>query len=331
MAKDMSVPVWRQSETNAIHTGVRPIDPTHDAPAIVNLIGLGFGEELDPQGQKMLQQMQRAVRWSQWASWLFGPALDSNGFVYVWKDRVVGNLSLRHALPFSSRGQLVGNVVIHPEYRGRGFGRALVTAALEAARAQSARWVGLEVRADNASACHLYEQLGFAPVGQTQHLVRPAGLVWPNYALPRYPWRASHPKDSTAWCLLTEQVYPARQRAALEIRPSLYKFGGWEQDLEAWLSGERERAWLYEAGKARLALHVKTEFWPRYHIWETLVHPESTDSDVQELVAQALQAMRRLPPWPVIAFVAGQSPVIPALRAIGFTPHRTLVQMVADL
>jgi len=297
----------------------------------VNLIDIGFGEELDPQGRKMLRQMQQAVRWSRWAPWFFGPVLDAHGFVYVWKGRVVGNLSLRQALPYSSRGCLVGNVVVHSDYRGRGLGRALVEAAMEAARAQSARWIGLEVRADNAVACHLYEQLGFTPVGQTQHLLRPEGLVWPNYALPRYPWRVSRPADSALWCMLAEQVYSPRQKAALEIRPSLYKFGGWDQGLDAWLRGQRERAWIYDPTKARLALHVKTELWHRYHVWDILTHPESTDSDVQELVAQALQTMHRFQPWPVVALVAGQSPVVPALRAIGFAPHRTLVQMVADL
>ncbi len=327
----MTVSTLIQSNSKTIHTGVRPVDPTFDAPAIVSLIEIGFGEELDPQGRKMLQQMRRAVRCSQWAPWLFGPALDSAGFVYVWKGEVVGNLSLRYALPYSSQGRLVGNVVVRPDCRGRGFGRALVEAAMEMAKAQSARWIGLEVRADNAVACHLYEQLGFAPVGQIQHLVRPEGLVWPNYALPRYPWRSCRPSDSALWCMLAEQVYPARQRAALEIRPGLYKFRGWEQSLEAWFSGQRERAWVYAPTKARLALHVKTESWHRYHVWDMLAHPESTDSDVQEVVAQGLQAMRRFPPWPVVALLSGQSPVIPALCAIGFARHRTLVQMIADL
>ena len=60
----------------------------------------------------------------------------------------------------------VNNVAVRPECRGRGFGRALVEAALAHARAAGARTALLEVRRSNLAAQRLYLRLGFAQVGE---------------------------------------------------------------------------------------------------------------------------------------------------------------------
>ena len=57
------------------------------------------------------------------------------------------------------------NVAVHPERRGRGFGRLLLEGTLGEARSSRARIVYLEVRAGNVVARRLYRSLGFRELG----------------------------------------------------------------------------------------------------------------------------------------------------------------------
>ena len=57
------------------------------------------------------------------------------------------------------------NVAVHPERRGRGFGRLLVEGIVGEARSSRARVVYLEVRAGNVVARRLYRSLGFRELG----------------------------------------------------------------------------------------------------------------------------------------------------------------------
>jgi predicted GNAT family acetyltransferase len=54
----------------------------------------------------------------------------------------------------------LGNIVTHPDYRGRGFGKA-VTAKLCQSLFEHVDNIGLNVKADNIAAVALYEKLGF--------------------------------------------------------------------------------------------------------------------------------------------------------------------------
>jgi len=303
------------------HSGVRPVDPQRDVLEIVDLVALGFENELDPQGLKMLAQMRQAAQHRTLSSLGLSPDMEPTGFVWVEEGRIIGNLSLRYALPSRSRGQMIGNVVVHPEYRGVGIGRAMVEAAIIAARQQGARWVGLEVREDNPSAYNLYTHIGFEAVGRQLHLLRPADVPWPGGRQVTLVWRASKPKDR----------YSRRQTWALEIRPNEYTYGGFERKLDLWFSGEHEEAWLYGDTEPLLALRVKTDRRSRFHVWDILAHPHTGDAGAQAVVAQALHATRRFAPWPVIALVADQAPLAQALYDVGFNLHRSLVQMVLEL
>lgn len=309
--------------------GIRPVDPLRDLPAIVELIETGFHEELDPQGWKMLKRMRRAAERSWW-TWLTGEGWAPNGFVWVEQGRIVGNLSLRRAHARRPGGSMIGNVVVHPDFQGQGIGRALMEMALKTARSEHGRWVGLEVRADNAVARGLYERLGFRAVGQTEHLLRPAGLPWPDRPMTER-WRSSQPADDRIWLALADQIYPQRQADVLEIRTGAYLFGGWEHWLDLWLAGEREGAWLRDEASPQQAVRVRTDRRYRFHSWDLLVHPASGAVGAQAAVARALAATRRFPSWPVVTLADPQPALLAELAALGFRPHRTLVQMVLDL
>lgn len=56
----------------------------------------------------------------------------------------------------------VKDLVVSPEWQGRGLGAALLATAMEALRQRGASEVGLKVVTGNAGARRLYERMGFA-------------------------------------------------------------------------------------------------------------------------------------------------------------------------
>ena len=310
-------------------TGIRPMDPLHDLPAVVTLIEMGFRREMDPQGRKMLTQLRRTAYSSPVERLISGAPSGPPGLVWVEDERVVGNLSLRRAAISGSQGYLIGNVVVHPDYRGQGIGRALLEAAIKTVRRRKGRWIGLEVNSGNVTACRLYEQLGFREVGRTEHLLRPADLPWPAVPTPQVTWRKSSPQDGALWVTLSAAIHRQLQARVLEVQRGRYIFGGWERQLTLWLSRQRESAWLQDMETPQLAVRVQTDRRYRFHLWEILVHPLAGGRGSGEAVARALAATRRVPSWPVISMIAAtQSALFAVLQELGFRRHRTLLQMI---
>lgn len=302
-------------------------------PAVLDLVEIGFRDELDPQGWKMLQQMRRLAQTGALARAVYNATAQAAGFVCVKDGKIIGNLSLRIASPRSHQGRMIGNVVVHPDYRGMGIGRALMERGIEAARRQGAEWVGLEVRADNEVACQLYEHLGFRAVGIIEHMLRPQGLPWPPTPQPSPAWRRSKPYDNERWRQLAALMHPYDQRLILEVESREYLFGGLERRLNQWLSGQSERAWVYEdsSGDVQMAIQLQADRRHKFLVWELLLDPQCTRGETEEMMAQCLAGSRRYPTWPVVALVPEHGPLLQSLKDIGFEIHRTLQQMLLDL
>jgi len=85
-------------------------------------------------------------------------------------DCRVGELDGRpvaHAVVSVAVGEChVLNITVHPDCQRRGFGRALLRALVERARAKGAQTAFLEVRASNTAARALYEAEGFCEIGR---------------------------------------------------------------------------------------------------------------------------------------------------------------------
>ncbi|MBE6921357.1 MAG: ribosomal-protein-alanine N-acetyltransferase [Ruminococcaceae bacterium] len=64
------------------------------------------------------------------------------------------------------------NVAVHPDYRRRGIARELVMGLVAALGEKGVHSLALEVRASNAPAIALYEQLGFTQVGRRPNYYR---------------------------------------------------------------------------------------------------------------------------------------------------------------
>ena len=62
---------------------------------------------------------------------------------------------------------LISMTGVHPDYRGKGLGRAIVAAGMQYLKAQGVDSIELEVDSDNAPARELYLKLGFTKVHET--------------------------------------------------------------------------------------------------------------------------------------------------------------------
>ncbi len=76
----------------------------------------------------------------------------------------------------------INNLALRPQYRGRGYGTALMEYVLTEAGRLGARRATLEVRSGNAGALRLYERLGFYVAGTRRNYytnpVEDALILW---------------------------------------------------------------------------------------------------------------------------------------------------------
>jgi putative acetyltransferase len=89
--------------------------------------------------------------------------------------RVVGTAGLLRTGPGAGE---VRRVFLLPEARGRGVGRALLEAVLDAARARGMRRLTLTTRHRYDRAILLYERAGFRPVGAGRQRAGDPGLAY---------------------------------------------------------------------------------------------------------------------------------------------------------
>jgi ribosomal protein S18 acetylase RimI-like enzyme len=118
------------------------------------------------------------------ASWLPSSAI-ADGVYYGM--RVNGQLVAAagtHVVSPAARLAVVGNVLTHMDYRGRGFATA-VTGAVTADLLRTSDQVVLNVRADNSPAINAYRRLGYAEHARfEERLIHRLGSPWPDLTAP---------------------------------------------------------------------------------------------------------------------------------------------------
>jgi ribosomal protein S18 acetylase RimI-like enzyme len=118
------------------------------------------------------------------ASWL--PSSSIADGVYFGM-RVNGRLIAAagtHVISQTARLAVVGNVLTHTDYRGRGFATA-VTGAVTAELLRTCDQVVLNVRADNPPAINAYRRLGFAEHARfEERLIHRLGPPWADITAP---------------------------------------------------------------------------------------------------------------------------------------------------
>lgn len=309
--------------------GLHPFDPFRHLIQVVDLVAFAFAGELGPGARHVLHQMRRSARWGGLSAWLWGleaTALGPLGFVWLEEGRVVGNVSLRRAT--RPGGRMIGNVAVHPDWRGRGIARALMEAAVAEVVERGGVWVGLEVRESNAVARGLYERMGFEWVGTAVELVRPAGLPWPRGKAAPLSLRRARAVDGRALYRLAVEGIGRPHQDVLGVRRSSYQVG-WEAWFSAWIEGRRDDWWVAEEEGALLgALRVGSRRSGRWHELEVLAQEERLDDAGRSLVGFGLEVLARRRSWEVEATLPEpRESLEPALTAVGFERVRRLVQM----
>jgi ribosomal protein S18 acetylase RimI-like enzyme len=118
------------------------------------------------------------------ASWLPSSAIAEGVYYGI---RVGGRLVAAagtHVISPGARLAVVGNVLTHIDYRGRGYAKA-VTGAVTADLLRTCDQVALNVRSDNPPAVQAYRRLGYAEhVRFEERLVHRLGSPWPDIAAP---------------------------------------------------------------------------------------------------------------------------------------------------
>lgn len=145
---------------------LRPVDTRCDLYSIADLIELCFGDQMDPDGHEYVRQIRRAADDARYLRWLAGPGeqvtYPLNGYVWVEKNQVIGNLTLIPSRYKNRWYYLIANVAVHPEFRRRGIARKLTEKALQHAKDHRAYSAWLHVREENFAARELYRSLGMA-------------------------------------------------------------------------------------------------------------------------------------------------------------------------
>jgi GNAT superfamily N-acetyltransferase len=316
-------------------SNLRPFNARRDLRTAVDLVGLCFAGTLDPDGQNYLRQLGEMTSGGSFLAWAwhFGEPASLPLTGYVWEEdgRLVGYLSL---IPFQSRNRrcyLIANVAVHPDYRGRGIGRALTVKALEYAHDHHAQAAWLQVRENNAPAVHVYRSLGFIECARrttwtcegqgVKGEARRVDESVPLNDIPTIgPRRSDHWLQQRAWL---DRLYPADlawhlplDRKALEpgLTGSLYRF----------FALVYPRHWVAQRGGELLGVltHQHSEGYADT-LW-LAVPPMCDDFVVQSLLQHARQAISYRRPLN-LNFPVGLA--AQAIQSAGFHAQQTLVWM----
>jgi len=177
---------------------IRPFQAWRDASSVSRLIEICFDMEQSTQRSSALF-LDNLQRWMEWSSMPGG---------YVWEENgeVVGNVSLVRIRYRQRSIGLIANVAVHPSFRRRGIGGALVEKAIQEALRSRVEEIWLQVREDNEGAISLYQRLGF--------VIRARRRLWYTLTtpdVPSYPAYIVRPTPRAHWSQVKqwfEQLHP---------------------------------------------------------------------------------------------------------------------------
>lgn len=313
-------------------SGLRPVSLSRDLGQIAALMELVFGPEMDPESRAAMREMQWLARSGPWL-WLLAGLNQvgegfTPGFVWIEQGKVVGNVSIRRA-GLRGEGWLIGNVAVHPDYRRRGIGLALMEAAIGLMQERGGRWAGLMVEDDNTPALRLYERMGFHRLG--------AVTTWHGSARPsrlsKIPEASIRRRRADEWEAEYELAHISRPAGLNWIEPlSRSEFRtGLLTGLANLLRGRREEHWVAEeGGRLAAALRVVASWVGEPHEMALFVAPRARGRFESGLLAHGLSRLPRGPRPVRVEHPAGDLDAESALRDLGFTPVRTLVHMKLD-
>ncbi len=326
--------------------GLQPLRLARDWRQVIDLIELAFGENLDIEARRALHSMRLPPLLAPLIGLLDSVAGPGEGMMpgFVWLEagQVVGTASVRrvHSL---NQGWLISNVAVHPDWQGRGIGRALLEASLDYAQDYGGTWVVLQVRKNNLVARQLYESLGFKSVSEVIRL-RKSDTLYENGPDRAEGLRPARWSEGSVVFGIARTLTPHYVLWADNLNRDYYKTGPLSR-LGAHLKGRRRQWWVHDlsAGESTfsnsrtprtvstLMAAVGIEIDPRnsWHRLRLLIPPEAQDKQLAaRLIAFGLAQLISARPLPVeVEYPASDAAVHSALAEAGFKPIYALVHM----
>jgi ribosomal protein S18 acetylase RimI-like enzyme len=166
---------------------------------------------------------------------------------------VDGRIVATTIVSFTPRAGYISMVMVDTPFRGRGYARALMERAREAAEKAHRRYVALDVLADNAPAIALYRSLGYEDlreVGLFSRVLPPVAPVDATPVLPLPPGlRPYRSRDRDALVAIAARAMPT---AVAEVLPLNRRALDASYSLDRILSSESE-SWVLEQDGAPVA------------------------------------------------------------------------------
>lgn len=327
--------VAQAAQPNSTFSGLRPLSLSRDLISVADLIAQAFADDMDDSGRAAVREMRLLGRLSFIFSWLdvFEPQGEGllPGFVWIEENKVVGNATVRRLNAYT-RGWMIGNVAVKPEWRGRGIARSLMNGCIDLSRQRTADWVALQVRSDNAIARRLYESMGFRSIGETIELAR-AGSDRP--ARPERArvglLRTAQRRDTPALFKLAQAAQPDAMRWIEPQYRSQFEVG-LDQRLSDFLSGTWAKMQVIELdqdiiGAASIKMNRRTRTG-RLGVWATPAYRGQVEQTLVDAVLSEVPASTRS----ITARIAGDHiEGCDALLSRRFTTLRRLTSMRLDL
>lgn len=328
-------------------TGLRPLNVARDLGGVADVLEAAFADELDAAQWAILREIKR-LRFIGPLLWLFSQAAPEfdpfmPGFVWIERGRLVGNVTVTRLHP-ESRHWLISNVAVHPDFRRRGIGRELVSAALDLVESRQGDLVMLEVRHDNEAAQALYRGFGFKLLYATVHLRMEGISEAGGFSPPPVRLRRVRPQEWPKVYSLARTATPRTVQRLAPVRQEQFEMT-LDRRLSDWIAelfqGRQMRRWAVEHDGAFVAVLTLLARRRQGACEMTLlIHPEWRGRLEASLAAHVLDLAAGARPelhcgdaaWALEAGLPDYLPeAIEALECIGFTRVRTQDRLVLEL
>lgn len=313
--------------------GLRQLQLRHDLADIADLIEYCFAPTMDAAGRAAINEM-RIVSRSGPLLWLLGrlnramPGL-GEGFVWIEKGRLVGNVSLSPA--GYGKGWVIANVAVYPDYRRRGIARQLMEASLDFVNRRG-RFATLQVEADNFAARALYESLGFVEQRTFTRWRRATHHSVPAPLPDMPPIRQARLSESRALYELADAVRPNSRGGMGWLHPTDpadFRPSFWD-GFKRFASGQIMDQYVIPGSNGSLdaALLAERRISGLTALFDILVRPEQQGYLEAALINDAIRRLGgRFQPL-VTDHPADDTIMGDVLRQYHFRPERTLVHMI---
>ena len=319
MAIDLALPPTAQGH-------IRRLSMRRDLEAVADLIELCFSDTLDPEGRNFLKGMRDSARNASVMGWtdslIDHSPTPQTGLVWEQDGRIIGNVSLIPITVSGCRCYLIANVAVHPDQRGQGIGLSLTSSALDFARSRHVPAAWLQVRDDNPSAIHIYQQLAF--IERARRTTWRASDAIPP--MPEIPGISLGGQRSSYWFsqqYWLNRIYPPEFAWNLPIDRKLLRPDVWGMAYR-FMSFEFPRQWAVQR-QGRLQGVLTWRHGPGFSDPLWLAAPENADEEA--LFALFVYARLRIPRKQPLTLNLPASLAPGALQRAGFHPANTLIWM----